>query len=172
MENRTHVNFTPPMNKIGVPKLLWDAFELAITTKTKQLARDIADSLGEDAAPLLKSLASETVGVYLFEEADQDGEFLDMRCSHYTPIPGKPNFVAACMEPVIYSASIKHDTCLYHSIHPNPKDPVWVVLTPLAYDNITYYIDKASAKAYDVDGNVCGRYSPNKGLFVFHQLSS
>ena len=160
------------MNKIGVPKLLWDAFELAITTKTKQLARDIADSLGEDAAPLLKSLASETVGVYLFEEADQDGEFLDMRCKHYTIMPGKPNFVAACMEPVIYSAAIKYDTCLHHSMHPNPKDPAWVILTPLAYDNIMYYIDKLSGEAYDVDGKLCGRYSSNKGLFVFDEPSS
>lgn len=160
------------MNKIGIPKLFWDAFELALTTKTKQLARDIADALGEDAAPLLKSLVSETVGVYLFEEAEQEGEILDMRCKHYTPIPGKPNFVAACMEPVIYSATVKHDICLHHSLHPNPKDPAWVILTPVVYDNAAYYINKTSGEAYDNEGKLCGRYLPNKGLLLFEETRS
>lgn len=157
------------MNKVGIPKLFWDAFELALTTKTKQLARDIADSLGEDAAPLLKSLVSETVGVYLFDEAEQDGEFLDMRCNHYTAMPGKPSYVVACMEPVIYSATIKHATCLHHSLEPNPRDPAWTVLSPLAYDNVPYYIDKASGKVYDAKGDLCGRYFANKGLFLFEE---
>lgn len=160
------------MNKIGVPKLFWDAFELALTTKTKQLARDIADSLGEDAAPLLKSLASETVGVYLFDEADQDGEFLDMRCSHYTALPGKLTYVTACMEPVVYSATTKHTTCLHHSLEPNPRDPAWTILTPLVYDNTPYYIDKASGKVYDEKGVLCGRYSLEKGLRIFEELAA
>ena len=157
------------MNKIGIPKLFWDAFELALTTKTKQLARDIADSLGENAAPLIKSLVSETVDVYLFEEAEQEGEFLEMRCKHYTVIPGEPNFVTACMEPVIYSATVKHGTCLHHSLHPNPKDSAWTVLASIVYDNVAYYIDKASGKAYNAEGKVCGRYLPNKGLLLFEE---
>jgi hypothetical protein len=152
--------------------LFWDAFELALTTKTKQLARDIADALGEDAAPLLKSLASETVGVYLFDEADQDGEFLDMRCSHYTALPGKPNYVAACMEPVVYSATTKHTTCLHHSLEPNPRDPAWTILTPLMHDQATYYINKVSGEAYDEKGVLCGRYSSERGLFIFEEAAT
>jgi hypothetical protein len=160
------------MNKIGIPKLFWDAFELALTTKTKQLARDIADALGEDAAPLIKSLASETVGVYLFDEAEQEGGFLDMRCSHYTALPGKPTYVTACMEPVIYSATTKHTTCLHHSLEPNPKGPTWTLLTPLVYDDTPYYIDKASGKAYDEKGALCGRYSPERGLLIFEESAT
>jgi len=160
------------MNKIGVPKLFWDAFELALTTKTKQLARDIADALGEDAAPLLKSLASETVGVYLFDEADQDGEFLDMRCSHYTALPGKSNYVAACMEPVVYSATTKHTTCLHHSLEPNPRDPAWTILTPLVHDQATYYINRATGEAYDEKGVLCGRYSSERGLLIFEESAT
>jgi hypothetical protein len=160
------------MNKIGIPKLFWDAFELALTTKTKQLARDIADALGEDAAPLLKSLVSETVGVYLFEEAEQEGDFLDMRCKHYTAVPGKPNFVTACMEPVIYSAAVKHDTCLHHSLHPNPKDSAWVILTPIVSDDVTYYINKASGETYNEAGVLCGRYSLERGLLIFEESAA
>lgn len=161
------------MNKIGINKLFWDAFELALTTKTKQLARDIADSIGEDAAPLLKSLASESVGVYLFEEAEQDGEILDMRCSHYKPIPGKPTFVSQCMEPVIYSANpdVKYDTCLYHSLHPCSKEGSWVILTPTVYDNISYYIDKSAGVVYNMDGVLCGRYLSNKRVCIFEKVS-
>ena len=167
------------MNKIGIPKLFWDAFELALTTKTKQLARDIADALGEDAAPLIKSLASETVGVYLFDEAEQEGDFLDMRCSHYTAVPGKPTYVTACMEPVIYSATTKHTTCLHHSLEPNPKDPAWRLLTPLVYDNTPlvydntpYFIDKSSGEAYNEKGALCGRYSPERGLLIFEESAA
>jgi hypothetical protein len=157
------------MNKIGVSKLFWDAFELALTTKTKQLARDIADSLGVDATPLLKSLTSETVGVYLFDEAQQDGECIEMRCSHYTPLPGKPTYVAACMEPVVYSANpaIKHTTCLHHALYPNPRDPTWSLLTLLVYDAVLYYIDKTCGNAYNANGKLCGRYVPTKGLIIF-----
>jgi len=160
------------MNKIGIPKLFWDAFELALTTKTKQLARDIADALGEDAAPLIKSLASETVGVYLFDEAEQEGDFLDMRCSHYTAVPGKPTYVTACMEPVVYSATTKHTTCLHHSLEPNPKVSAWRLLTPLVYDNTPYYIDKASGEAYNEKGALCGRYSSERGLLIFEKSAA
>lgn len=161
------------MNKIGIPKLFWDAFELALSTKTRQLARDIADSLGKDVTPLLKSLTSESVGVYLFDEAEQNGEFLDMRCSHYTPVSGKSTYVTVCLEAVIYSANpeIKHTTCLYHSLHPCPKNSAWVILTPFIHEDVSYYIDKLSGEVYNSKGKLCGRYSPNKGARVFENVS-
>jgi hypothetical protein len=73
------------------------------------------------------------------------------------------------MEPVIYSATVKHDICLHHSLHPNPKDSAWVVLTSVVDDNIPYYINKASGEAYDAEGKLCGRYFENKGLFLFEE---
>ena len=154
------------MIKIGIQKLFWDAFELALRTQTKILARDIADSLGVDAAPLLASLLNEKTEVYLFEESNsEDIEFaLDARCKHYTPIPGKPHYVTECMEPVVWSAnsSGRVFACLHHSLHPCPLDRTWTVFTPVAYDDAQYYVDKVEQKVYTVDGELCGRYSDGR----------
>lgn len=159
------------MYKIGVQKLFWDAFELALSTQAKRLARDIADALGEDATPLLKSLQTEKTEVYLFEESNsEDVEFLDMRCKHYTPISGKPYYVVACMEPVVWSAnpSGRVETCLHHSLYPCPKKASWSVLVPLVYNDVAYYIDRKEEMVYTADGELCGRYSNNDGrIFVF-----
>ena len=153
------------MNQIGVQKIFWDAFELALNTQTKRLARDIADVLGQDATPLLKSLQSEKAGVYLFEESNtEDIEFFDMRCEHFTPIPGRAHLVTACMEPVIWSANpaARVRTCLYHSLHPCPKLDSWLVLVPFLHDDATYYVDKVGRTVYTTEGELCGIYSKGR----------
>jgi len=159
------------MNKIGVQKIFWDAFELALSTQTKRLARDIASVLGKDAAPLIKSLEAEKTGVYLFEEANmEDIEFFDMRCEHFTPIPGRTHLVTACMEPVIWSANpaARVPTCLHHSLHPSKKLDSWLVLVPFLHDDVTYYIDKAGRSVYTTDGELCGTYS--KGRITLFEI--
>ena len=153
------------MRKIGVQKIFWDAFEIALSTQTRRLARDIADALGKDADPLLKSLETEKAGVYLFEEANcEDIEALEMRCDQFTPIPGKPHFVTACMEPVVWSANPggRISKCLFHAANPNPKRAEWTVLNPIVYDGTEYYIQADTNEVYDAAGELCGRRIGNK----------
>ena len=162
------------MNKIGVQKLFWDAFELALSTQTKRLARDIADALGQDAKPLLVALQAEKTGVYLFEESNTDDiEFLDMRCTHFTPIPGKEMYVAKCMEPVIWSANpaVRVRACLHHSLHPCIRNASWPILVPFLHEDATYYIDKAAEQVYNESGELCGRLSGGR-LILFEVEST
>ena len=153
------------MQRIGIQKIFWDSFELVLTTQAKRLVKDIADSLGEDAAPLLKSIQSEQVGVYLFEETgDIDTGYMEMRCSHCNPIPTMPHFVTECMEPVIWSAnpSGRVTTCLQHALHPCPKQDSWLTLRRYVDDDITYYVDAGNERVYDADGNLCGTYKDGR----------
>jgi hypothetical protein len=162
------------MNKIGVQKLFWDAFELALSTQTKRLARDIADALGQDAKPLLVALQAEKTGVYLFEESNTDDiEFLDMRCTHFTPIPGKEMYVAKCMEPVVWSANpaVRVRACLHHSLHPCVRNASWPILVPFLHEDATYYIDKAAEQVYNEGGELCGRLSGGR-LILFEVEST
>lgn len=157
------------MNKVGVQKLFWDAFELALSTQTKRLARDIADAVGQDAKALLAALQTEKTEVYLFEESNsEDIEFLEMRCKHYTPIPGKPHYVAKCMEPVVWSANPggRVSSCLHHSLYPQPLKKSWTILNPIVYDDVEYYIDPIEGHVYTADGDLCGRKQAER-LFLF-----
>jgi hypothetical protein len=157
------------MQRIGIQKIFWDSFELVLSTQAKRLVKDIADSLGEDAAPLLKSIQSEQVGVYLFEETeDTDTSYMEMRCSHCTPIPTMPHFVTQCMEPVVWSAnpSGRVATCLQHALNPCPKQESWLTLSRVVDDDTTYYVDVRNERVYDLNGELCGTYK-NGRIRVF-----
>jgi hypothetical protein len=157
------------MQQIGVQKIFWDSFELVINTHAQRLARDIADSLAQDAKPLLESIQSEKVGVYLFEDSEETN-YMEMRCAHYRPIPTMPYFVVECMEPVLWFANSvgRSCTCLYHSLHPCVKHTSWVVLQPYRDGDDTYYLDSCNERVYNAEGNICGTFK-NKCVRVFRE---
>jgi hypothetical protein len=150
------------MQKIGIQKIFWDAFELAVSTQANRLARDIADCLGKDPAPLLLSLKNEKVGVYLFDDSQQDDvDVLEMRCPHVCQI-GK--WKTPCMEPVLWSANPVKRTgaCLQHSLEPEPKDAGSKEFIKWENEGSTYYISTEEGHIYTKEGVLCGRYTSKK----------
>lgn len=143
--------------QIPVRKLFWDAFEMALTTQTYKLAKDVATALGKEPEPLLKALRDEKTKVYLFEEAaDDDVEDLaDFRCKHL--VPHKEN-LAYCNEPVVWGKD-KHDTCLEHLLNPSPYSKfsnLPVLKRVVMDDGITCYVDMKVRKIYDESGKQIG----------------
>ena len=156
------------MRQIGVQKIFWDAFEFAMSTQTKRLVRDIADSLGKDAAPLLSEIKKESVGVYLYEDSATDNiDLFDMKCCNTATIGV---WKTACSEPVVWSSNpiARTGACLYHSLHPEPRDPSWKKCLRWKYEDKDYYIDVDEGLVYNVEGVLCGRYSAeNKKVSLF-----
>ena len=150
------------MKQIGIQKIFWDAFELAVSTQANRLARDIADCLGKEPGPLLSEIRNEKVGVYLFEDSGlEDVDVLEMRCPHVCQI-GK--WITPCMEPVLWSANpVKRTgTCLQHSLEPEPKNPGSKEFIKWENEGSTYYISKEEGQVYTAEGILCGRYTSKK----------
>jgi len=162
------------MKQIGVQKIFWDAFELAVSVQAKRLAKDIADALGQDAAPLLAELKNEKVSVYLFDESDSgNSDPLEMRCKHCIPIANNPAWRTPCLEPVLWSANpaARTNTCLHHSLNPELRDPKWREMIAYKYDDIAYYIDQEDHHVYDEEGVLCGRYDPVKNKIIVFDIA-
>ena len=162
------------MKKIGVQKIFWDAFELAVSTQAKRLVKDIADVLGQDPTPLLAELKEGTIGVYLYEDsALDDVDVLDMRCRHSMPIGGRPLWRTPCLEPVIWSANPvgRQGACLYHSLNPEPRDPKWAEFLQWDHANVTYYVATEDSTVYTVEGELCGRYSAKKKTVALFEIT-
>jgi len=154
------------MQKIPVRKLFWEALEMALETKTHQLAKDIAAALGEDEKPLLKALRDEKVGVYLFDEpADQDVEDIgEHRCT-YIVCTGA--FMKPCRGPVVWKGG-GGTRCLQHSLcESSPVAPTQLqTFRPVAGHDILVSTDSQSL--YTEDGALCGQLSyDGQKAFVF-----
>jgi len=161
------------MKQIGVQKIFWDAFELAISTQARRLAKDIADAVGQDPEPLLLELKNEKVSVYLFEDSTLDDvDVLDMRCRHSMPICGQPSWRTPCLEPVIWSTNPvgRVGACLHHALTPEPRDPKWKEMLQWEYDDVTYYISATEGLVYSAEGTLCGRYDAKKKKVVIFEI--
>jgi len=133
------------MKQIGIPKIFWDSFEFAVSTQAKRLAKDVADSLGQDAGPLIAEIQKEKIGVYLFEDPTLETlDLSEMRCGHTMPVPGAPCFRTLCSEPVVWSTNpvARPGACLYHSLNPELRDATWKTFSLLEHDGERYYLSK------------------------------
>jgi len=132
------------MKQIGIQKIFWESFEFAVSTQAKRLARDIADALGQDAAPLIAEIQNDKIGVYLFEDSGlEDTDLSEMRCGHTMPVSDVPALRTPCMEPVVWSTNpvARPGACLYHCVNPEPRDPAWKSFTAWEHEGERYYIN-------------------------------
>ena len=152
------------MQKIPVRKLFWEALEMALETKTHQLAKDIAAALGENDTPLLKALREEKVSAYLFDEpADQDVDDIgEYRCDYMVSTGA---FMKPCRSPVVWKGG-GGTRCLQHSLcEANPVVQL-PIFRPVAGHDILLSADSQSL--YTEDGALCGQMSENgQKAFVF-----
>jgi tetratricopeptide (TPR) repeat protein len=158
------------MIQVPVRKLIWEALELSIETQAKRLARDIADVLGQDSAPLLKSIRDEKVSVYLFDEAGDDKiDLSEYRCSHLVTIPGQESYLTACCNPAIWSnkSNNLNRACLQHSMKPsehgiNTTNKIKCKLKRWK----EYYIQEDNGYTYNQAGTLIGRYNFDKNTLT------
>lgn len=147
------------MDLVPINKIIHEALELAIQTQLRCLVKDIATTLGKEAAPLLKAVtASKKVSYYSYSEPDDDTDMLERRCSHCT-LEGQ--YVRTCGEPVVWSKGSR--ACLEHTLRPSPhkKDGL-----PVLYMVDDMLVDKQNGYVYDKTSKLIGRYYGNK-IIVF-----
>jgi hypothetical protein len=99
--------------QIPIPKVYWDTLQAALQAQVKKLAKEIATTLNQSEVPLLKALAAEKVGAYLFEE--EGSELVDlqaMRCQQLAPSQENPAVLQTCNEPILLG---KNNCCPYHT---------------------------------------------------------
>lgn len=162
------------MIQVPLRKLLWEALELSIETQAKRLARDIADVLGQDSAPLLKSIRDEKVSVYLFDEAGDDQiDLSEYRCTHLTSIPGQESYLTTCLNPAIWSNKSSSKACLQHSMKPSEHGINTNTNTNAKLKRWKeYYIEQESGYTYNQRGTLIGRYNSEKNTLQLFEIDS
>lgn len=87
----------PTLKTVPVPKLFWDELESALMIKSKELIRDIAKTLHQDASILLQEFRSKKTTLCLLElDREEEEEFECCALELTTPIAHR------CRKPVAY----------------------------------------------------------------------
>jgi hypothetical protein len=167
------------MSQVQVPirKLLWDALELTIETQAKRLARDIADALGQDSSPLLKSIRDEKVSVYLFDEQGDDNiDLSEHRCEHLITIPGQDCYLTPCCNPAVWlpsnTSQTDHKACLTHSLTPSQHGIFRQGCKKRAKLKRwnEYYIQEENGAAYNQSGTLVGKFCSIKNVLEIFEV--
>ena len=147
---------------IPINKIIHEAIELAIQTQLRCLVKDIAGTLGKEAAPLLKAVAtSKKISYYTYSEPGDDTDMLERRCQHYV-LQGQ--YLRSCCQPVVWRAG--STACLEHTLRPSSykKDGL-----PVVYETEGMIVDKVNGYVYDSESKLIGRYRGDK--IVLFELS-
>lgn len=151
-----------------IPALLWESIEGAMRANMRNLAKDIAATLGQPDTLLLEALRSTTVKPYLFDECDQDKE-LDMRCSFLCQRPDAPSVIQRCQQPVFWSAASgttphTHRCTEHLYATPMPRPAGLTRLHPLEMDGLDTE-DSSYSLFRTEDGSVVNGMGANRGRY-------
>jgi len=155
---------------VPIQKLYWDEFFSVVKKTSEILARDIADSLALPAKPLLNAIRENTIGVYIFDEANNtEIDVETMRCCDLIDSLDSPLVRIPCMNPVLWSSTpgVSNTKCLEH-IHSVQKDSNNLsegkyIKLPCGEIGILY--DKS---VYTKDMKLIGQY--NKSLNIVYKF--
>lgn len=148
------------MTSLPIPKIYWEALQGALQAQAKILAKDVATSLNQSEQPLLKVLASEKIGAYLFEE--EGAEFIDiqsMRCQHPSPHPDNPSLLKICNEPILIG---KGNTCPFHTHKKKISIDSLPVFRKIKIDGVDFLVDSENTLYTVEDFKACGIYRKNR----------
>ena len=149
--------------------------ETAIEAQAHRLARDIATTLQVSETPLLKALRTEKIGVYLYDDSeDQDRDITEMKCRDLVRLHEDSPFIHVCGAPVLWpNTGTKSARCVAHSLVPSGlvNTPYTQVLDHIQIDAVDYYIDKESSIIYSSSGEVAGKRVDGE-LHIFETESS
>ena len=146
---------------LPISKIYWDAFHSVLKQSAESLARDIATTLGEPSAPLLKAIKDNTLNLYLFDESSSDTYDIEsMRCVHLIESFDCPSLLVCCNNPVLISSSPCAPTkyCSEHSrtnikIPDTAKEASYIKGT----DGELYIL--CDSYVYDTKMTLIGRYN-------------
>jgi hypothetical protein len=90
--------------KLGaaIPIEIWESLVSVLNTKMFHLARDISDTLGVSAEPLVKELKSKTMKPYLVSYDNDNRIMPELRCNYVCQRPDAPLYMQACGQPVFW----------------------------------------------------------------------
>jgi hypothetical protein len=146
---------------LPISKIYWDAFHSVLKQSAESLARDIATTLGEPSAPLLKAIKDNTLNLYLFDELSSDTYDIEsMRCVQLIESFDSPSVHVCCNNPVLISSSPSAPTkyCSEHSrtnikMPDNAKEALYIKGT----DGELYIV--CESLVYDTKMTLIGRYN-------------
>jgi hypothetical protein len=149
------------MQQIPIRKCFWEAVETAIEAQAHRLARDIAATLQVSETPLLKALRTEKMGVYLYDDSEDQGrDMTEMKCRDLVRLHEDSPFIYVCGAPVLWpNTETKSARCVAHSLVPS----VLIGLSPtqvldhIQIEEVDYYIDTKSGVIYSSSGEVAGK---------------
>lgn len=147
------------MEKILLPRIIYESIENVIEAQVKRLALDIAKTLNVNEKVLLQELKKDKISILLLDESEST-DIDSLRCKAYDRYE---HVYIPCEEPVVY----KKDFCTKHMIKHVLKEDVQhnICLQVLEYDGIKYYRDKHN-KVYDSSFNKIGYYNPSTETII------
>jgi len=156
------------MEKIPLPKIIYNTLEDVLEGQIRRLVGDIAQNLGVDPKPLIQSIMKEKVSCYLFEESVEDYDLHTARCKSYELVVyNNNNLYVPCKKPIVYTK----DYCISHLKNhldvPNTEN----ILDTLIVENTRYYVDKFK-KVYSLDFKKIGLYFPNDEKILIFKVAT
>lgn len=151
---------------LPIPRIYWDLLQTSLHAEVKRLAKDVARCLHKPEQPLLKAIQDDTLGAYLFEEAD--AELLDiqtMRCSHLVPSQENLSVLCKCNQPILLG---KGTACPAHLQKENKEPPVFKLRIIKSSFGETFWVDEHNVIRRKGDLKPYGKYiSGTKQCIVF-----
>ena len=99
-----------------IPEILWSSLEDVLSTSMRLFAKDIAKTLGQPEAPLLKALQAETIRPYVLEA---EGHEIDTCCGVLCAKPEAPHFLQTCGQPIVWTSTTRR--CMEHLAYRPPR---------------------------------------------------
>lgn len=106
------------MQQVPIQKIYWESFLFVLKQSSEQLARDISESLGQPAPPLLKAIRENTMSAYIFDEsANSEVDVESMRCKHFVSYSNSTCVYVPCQNPILWSSTpgVLNTRCVEHA---------------------------------------------------------
>lgn len=146
----------PSAKSIPLPKVLWDELESALMIKSKDLIRDIAKTLRQDEANLLKEFRSKKRQLFLLELERENEE--GFQCS---ALICSSKIAHRCRRPVAYGTKF----CPAHEFFTMPNDTLHKPSVQ-RIEGEELFVDTLTQQVYTIDQERVG-YMQKEKCIVF-----
>lgn len=153
---------------LPIPRIYWDALQTSLHSEVKRLAKDVARCLHRPEQPLLKAIQQNTLGAYLFEEANSElVDIQSMRCCHLAPSSENPCVLTKCNQPILVGAG---NACPAH-LHKKPiETSVQRLRIVKSSFGETFWIDEQNIIRKKGDLKPCGKYIPDTKQCILFEV--
>lgn len=153
---------------LPIPRIYWDTLQSSLHSEVKRLAKDVARCLHRPEQPLLKAIQQNTLGAYIFEEANSELiDIQNMRCTHLTPSLENPSVLCKCNQPILVGAG---SACPAH-LHTQSQEPTVqrLRLVKSSFGEM-FWIDEQNIIRRKGDLKPCGRYKAGTKQCILFEI--